>query len=246
MKQPNWRHRPRFPMRRWYRKNFQQPTAEQESQWIRYVRSENQRRQDLGGDELESREFRVEAQVGWFQTLPRTGATSQQQSRSSEYFIPVIALRSKQLTRRCFRTPVTERGYPSEGMPLRVSLPRRSGVTTAVQWLLRKRNFRVSLRLEKWSDRSNPLSLTRTAYKVVGGTLADLLEMVEEEGILLLELILNYGHYITLNISVIFQLVMVKMEVKTEALVQKVKIFLLKFPWELLSKILMAILYLNL
>ena len=172
--------RPWFPVRRWYRVNKQLPSHVQQVQWLNYVRSENLRRY-VGGDQLESQEFRVEAQAGWFESLPGGGATFQQQNRVRR-FSPIIALRGKKLSRSCFRTPITERGLPSEGMPLHVTLPRARGVIPTVQLLLRKRDFQVTLKLEKWSDRTNPRSVERTAYRIVGGSLRDLLEEIEALG----------------------------------------------------------------
>ena len=131
MKPLHRRHRPRFPARRWYRKNFvRQP--EQEQQWIRYVRCENPRRQDLGEDQLESQEFRVGVQPGWFEPSPQKGASGEYQRRSSDQFVPVIGLTSNRLTRCCLRTPVRVKGDIAEGMPLHVSLPRKPGVMREV------------------------------------------------------------------------------------------------------------------
>ena len=169
-----------FPVRRWYRVNKQLPSHAQQVQWLNYVRSENLRRY-VGGDQLESQEFRVEAQAGWFESLPGGGATLQQQNRAKR-FSPIIALRGKKLSRSCFRTPITERGLPSEGMPLHVTLPKARGVTPSVQLMLRRLDFRVTLKLEKWSDRTNPRSVERTAYRVVGGSLHSLLEELETLG----------------------------------------------------------------
>ena len=140
------RRRPWLPLRKWYRVNTQLPSPAQQVQWLNYVRSENLRRY-VGGDQLESQEFRVEAQAGWFESLPGGGATSQQQQQRAGRFNPVIALRGKKLIRRCFRTPITERGLPSEGMPLHVTLPRARGVIPTVQLLLRKRDYQVAMKL---------------------------------------------------------------------------------------------------
>ena len=175
------RHRPWLPVRQWYRVNKQPPTPAQQSQWLSYVRTENLRRY-VGGDLLESQEFRVEAQAGWFESLPSGGATSQQQSQRRRRFNPIIALRGKKMSRRCFRTPISERGLPSEGMPLHVTLPMARGVIPTVQLLLRRRNFKVSSKLEKWSDRANPRSVERTAYRIVGGSLCSWLEEMEAAG----------------------------------------------------------------
>ena len=172
--------RPWLPVRRWYRVNKQLPSHAQQVQWLNYVRSENLRRY-VGGDQLESQEFRVEAQAGWFESLPGGGATFQQQNRAKR-FSPIIALRGGKLSRRCFRTPITERGLPSEGMPLHVTLPKARGVIPCVQLMLRWLDFRVTLKLEKWSDRTNPRSVERTAYRVVGGSLFRLLEVLETLG----------------------------------------------------------------
>ena len=172
--------RPWFPVRKWYRVNKQPPSHAQQVQWLNYVRSENLRRY-VGGDQLESQEFRVEAQAGWFESLPGGGATFQQQKRVRR-FSPIIALRGKKLSRSCFRTPITERGLPSEGMPLHVTLPKARGVIPSVQLMLRRLDFRVTLKLEKWSDRTNLRSVERTAYRVVGGSLHSLLEELETLG----------------------------------------------------------------
>ena len=51
-----------------------------------------------------------------------------------------------------------------------------------MQSLLRRQNFRVSLELRKWSDRTNPRSIERTAYRITGGSLYDLLEEMEAAG----------------------------------------------------------------
>ena len=126
--------------------------------------------------------YKRQAQAGWFESLPGGGATSQQRQPRAGRFNPVIALRGKKLIRRCFRTPITERGLPSEGMPLHVTPPRARGVIPTVQLLLRKRDFQVTLKLEKWSDRTNPRSVERTAYRVVGGSLHSLLEELETLG----------------------------------------------------------------
>ena len=48
--------------------------------------------------------------------------------------------------------------------------------------MLRWLDFRVTLKLEKWSDRTNPRSAERTAYRVVGGSLYRLLEALETLG----------------------------------------------------------------
>ena len=175
------RRRPWLPVRKWYRVNTQLPSPAQQVQWLNYVRSENLRRY-VGGDQLESQEFRVEAQAGWFESLPGGGATSQQQPQRAGRFNPVIALRGKKLIRRCLRTPINERGLPSDGMPLHVTLPRARGVIPSVQLLLRKRDFQVTLQREKWSDRTNPRSIERTAYRIVGGSLHRLLEELEALG----------------------------------------------------------------
>ena len=172
--------RPWLPVRKWYRVNKQLPSHAQQVQWLNYVRSENLRRY-VGGDQLESQEFRVEAQAGWFESLPGGGATFQQQNRAKR-FSPIIALRGGKLSRRCFRTPITERGLPSEGMPLHVTLPKARGVIPSVQLMLRRLDFRVTLKLEKWSDRTNLRSVERTAYRVVGGSLHSLLEELETLG----------------------------------------------------------------
>ena len=168
------RHRPWLPVRHWYRVNAQLPTVAQQTQWLNYVRAENLRRYE-GGDLLEFREFRVEAQAGWFEPLPSEGVASRRLN-------PIIALRGKGFGRRCFRTPISEKGLPSEGMPLHVTLPMKRGVIPAVQSLLRRQNFRVSLELRKWSDRTNPRSIERTAYRITGGSLHDLLEEMEAAG----------------------------------------------------------------
>ena len=124
----------------------------------------------------------MEAQVGWFESLPSGGTTFQQQPRRNRRFTQIIALRGKKLTRRCFRTPINERGYPSEGMPLHVTFPMVGGVASLAQSLLRRRNLRISLKLEKWSDRRNPRSVERTAYRITGGSLYSLLEEMEKAG----------------------------------------------------------------
>ena len=175
------RHRPWLPVRHWYRVNAQLPTMAQQAQWLNYVRAENLRRY-VGGDLLESREFRVEAQAGWFEPLPSEGVASQPQPQRQRRRNPIIALRGKGLSRRCFRTPISEKGLPSEGMPLHVTLPMKRGVIPTVQSLLRRQNFRVSLELEKWSDRANPRSVERTAYRITGGSLRGLLEEMEAAG----------------------------------------------------------------
>ena len=141
MKSLNWRHRPRFPVRRWYRKvSVRQPGQEQ--QWDRYVRCENQRRQDRGEDPLESQEFRVGVQPGWLEFLPPRGASGEYHRGSSDPFcVPVTGLTSNRLTRCCFGTPVTMKGHISEGFPLHVSLPRKTGVIEEALRLCRESNF---------------------------------------------------------------------------------------------------------
>ena len=51
-----------------------------------------------------------------------------------------------------------------------------------MQLMLRWLDFCVTLKLEKWSDRTNPRSVERTAYRVVGGSLFRLLEVLETLG----------------------------------------------------------------
>ena len=60
--------------------------------------------------------------------------------------------------------------------------------------------------------------------------------MEEEEVMLLLEQILNYGHFLLLNSKGILRLEMEVMEVDQESQVHKVKMLLLKCHMGLLSK----------
>ena len=129
--------------------------------------------------------FRVGIQPGWLETLRARGETGQYDRESPDLFLdPVIGLTSRRLTRCCFRTPVTVKGDISKGIPLHVSLPRSPGVIRAALRLCRASNFQSTMRLENWSDRRTPLSLTRTAYKIVGGTLKDMLAKLESRDFL--------------------------------------------------------------
>ena len=158
-------HRPRVFVREWRRKWYTRGPGQQQ-QWDRYVKCENQRREERGEDPLESQEFQVGICPGWLETLyPRSSGSL------GLFFAPVIGLTSRRLTRCSFRTPVTVQGDIAEGIPLHISLQRDPGVIRAALRLCRATDVRATMRLEKWSDRKNPRSLSRTAYKtaVAGG-----------------------------------------------------------------------------
>ena len=175
-------YRPRVFVREWRRKWYEREPGQQQ-QWDRYVRCENQRREERGEDPLESQEFQVGICPGWLETLyPRGGLSQYHRGSPGLFFAPVIGLTSRRLTRCSFRTPVTVQGDIAEGIPLHISLQRNPGVIRAALRLCRATDFRATLRLEKWSNRKNPRSLSRTAYKIVGGTLKDLLKELEKQG----------------------------------------------------------------
>ena len=177
-------YRPRRFVREWRRKVYTREPG-QRQQWDRYVRCENQRREERGEDPLESQEFQVGICPGWLETLyPRvypSGGSQYHRERPGLLFAPVIGLTSRRLTRCSFRTPVTCQGDLAEGIPLHVSLPNDPGVIKAALRACRAVDFRATVRLEKWSNRKNPRSLTRTAYKIVGGTLQGLLQDLENQ-----------------------------------------------------------------
>ena len=85
------------------------------------------------------------------------------------------------LTRCNFRTPAMYQGDLAEGIPVHVSLPNDPGIMKAALRACRAGDFRVTVRLEKWSNRKHPRSLTRTAYRLVGGTLQGLLQDLEHQ-----------------------------------------------------------------